>query len=205
MVDTSEDTIEPSTPENHDSVESAASENHDHADDATIEPSEETDPELRRNESSVESLVPQAPPMPRSIGPKPFVSMLLLLSAAALASGGQHLFYSYVDGKNVETFRLSQDWVIRVGTGFAFLFHTLLVPAVATAYAQRFWYSAGQRPLTVRTIDGLFALAGNPLELFNLEILCNTKMLSVFALVGYFIPLASILSPGALTGAPLFS
>jgi hypothetical protein len=206
MGDTPEDTIEPpSPPETNESVESPASDNHDRVDDAIIEPPEETDPDLRRNDSSVESLVPQAPFVPRSIGLKPFVSMILLLSAAALASGGQHLFYSYVDGKNVETFRLPQAWVIRVGTGFAFLFHTFLVPAVATAYAQRFWYSARQRALSVRTIDGLFALAGNPLELFNLEVLSYTKMLSVFALVGYFIPLASILSPGALTGTSPFS
>lgn len=206
MGDTPEERNEPTSSENDDSVESLVSENHDRVDDATIGPSpEESNPDHGRNDSSVESLVPQVPSMPRSILPKPFISMFLLLSAAALASGGQHLFYSYVNGKNVETFRLPQEWVIRVGTGFAFLFHTFLVPAVATAYAQRFWHSASQRALTVRTIDGLFALAGNPLELFNLEVLSNTKMLSAFALVGYFIPLASILSPGALTGASPYS
>lgn len=193
MEDTTECTSEPT-----------ASENHDRVDDANIEPPKNAYPD-HGSDSIVESLgnVSQTPPMPRSIGSKPFVSMFLLLSASALAAGGQHLFYSYVNGKNVETFRIPQDWVIRIGTGFAFLFHIILVPAVATAYAHRFWYSASQRALTVRTIDGLFTLAGNPLELFNLELLSNTKMLCAFALVGYLIPLASILSPGALTGVPL--
>jgi hypothetical protein len=231
MGDTPEDANEPTVYENHDRVDDAnietpeniypdrpndspvesrpedvnettVSENHERIDDTNIEPPENRHPD-HRNDSIVESLVAQTPSMPRSIGPKPFVSMFLLLSSAALASGGQHFFYSYVNGKDVETFRIPQDWVIRVGTGFAFLFHILLLPAVATAYAQRFWYSASQRALTVRTIDGLFALAGNPLEFFNLELLSYTKMLFAFALVGYLIPLASILSPGALTGDPI--
>ena len=180
-----------------------ASANRDRVDDTNIEPARKKYPD-HGSDTSGKSFgnVPQTSPMPRSIRLKPFVSMFLLLSASALAAGGQHLFYSYVNGKNVETFRVPQDWVIRLGTGFAFLFHIILVPAIAIAYAHRFWYSASQKALTVRTIDSLFKLSGNPLELFNLELLSNSKMLCAFALVGYLIPLASILSPGALTGGP---
>ena len=188
----------------NDANEPSASENHNCAADANIESPKISSPDQERD-SLVESLgnASQTPPIPRYIDPKPFVTTVILLSASALAAAGQHLFYSYVNGKNAESFRIPQDWVIRVGTGFAFLFHIILVPAVAIAFAHRFWYSATHRALTIRTIDGLFMLSGNPLELFNLELLSNAKMLCVFALVGYLIPLASILSPGALTGSSL--
>jgi hypothetical protein len=170
------------------------SKNGDRADDADVETPE------NRSDSISESLFTQTRPIPRSVVPKPFWSMSLLLSAAALAAGGQHGFYSYVNSKNVETFRVPQDSVIRAGTSFAFLFHIFLVPAVATAFAQRFWYSASQRSLTIRTIDGLFSLTENPLKAFNIELLSHAKMRSGFAFIAYLIPLASILSPGPLTG-----
>ena len=118
----------------NDANEPTASDNHDRVDDANIEPPKIVSPDHERA-SLVESLgnVSQTPPMPHSIGLKPFVSMFLLLSASALSAAGQHFFYSYVNGKNVESFRIPQDWVIRVGTGFAFLFHIILVHDYAHA------------------------------------------------------------------------
>jgi len=149
-----------------------------------------------------EETLNQHPP-PRPIGPKPLVTSLLYLVGGIFVAGVQHLFYSFLNGKNVESFAVPQDWVIRIGTAFAFLFHAILVPAVAAAFTHRFWYSARQKALTVRTIDGLYSLLGNPLAFLNLELLSKTKLLCVMAGVGYLIPVASILAPGALTGFPL--
>lgn len=72
---------------------------------------------------------------------KALLGMLSLLVLGTLAAVGQHLFYSYVNGKHVTDVKISQDWVIRVGTAFAFLFQTVLVTAIAAAYRHRFWFS----------------------------------------------------------------
>jgi len=142
-------------------------------------------------------------PPPRPIGPKPLVTSILCLIGGVVVAGVQHLFYSFLNGKDVENFAIPQGWVIRIGTGFAFLFHAILVPAIAAAFAHRFWYSARQKVLSVRAIDGLFSILGNPLAFLNLELLSKTKLLCVLAGVGYLIPVASILAPGALTGFSL--
>jgi hypothetical protein len=137
----------------------------------------------------------------KTLGPKPFVSMLLLMTGAMFAAVGQHAFYAHANGNDVETFFIPQELVIRIGTGFAYVFQIVLVAAVTSAYAHRFWYSARRTALTVHTIDGLFTLPGNPFQILNFELLRKAKLLWVVAGIGYLIPVASILSPGALTGS----
>jgi hypothetical protein len=126
--------------------------------------------------------------------------MFLLFIVGTLAAVGQHLFYSYANGKREEEFPISQNWVIRVGTAFAFLFQTVLVAAVGSAFTQRFWFAVRRESLAIGSIDAMFSVLGDPRQFFNTEFIFKTKLLLVFAVISYLLPIATILSPGALTG-----
>jgi hypothetical protein len=140
-----------------------------------------------------------APPA-RSLSWKSFAIMFLLLTVGILAATGQHLFYSYVNGERVEDFTISQDWVIRVATAIAFLFQTVLVAAVGSAFTQRFWFAVRRESLAIGSIDAIFRILGDPRKFFNTEFMFKTKLLLLFAVISYLLPVATILSPGALTG-----
>jgi hypothetical protein len=142
------------------------------------------------------SVVPPA----LSLSWRSFAIMFLLLIIGILAAVGQHLFYSYANGKLEEEFPISQDWVIRVGTAFAFLFQTVLVAAVGSAFTQRFWFAVRRESLAIGSIDAMFSVLGDPRQFFNTEFIFKTKLLFVFAVISYLLPVATILSPGALTG-----
>jgi len=49
------------------------------------------------------------------------VLMVGLTVLAPLVAVGHHLFYVYLDGKQVSQVTIPQAWVIRVGTAFAYL------------------------------------------------------------------------------------
>jgi hypothetical protein len=141
-----------------------------------------------------------ATPPARSLSWRSFVIMFLLLAIGSLAAIGQHLFYAYCNGKQTAQFPISQDWVIRVGTAFAFLFQTVLVAAVGSAFTQRFWFAVRRETLAVGSIDAMFSVLGDPTKFFNIELIFKTKLLFAFAVISYLLPVATILSPGALTG-----
>jgi len=144
---------------------------------------------------------PAVPIPPRqSYSPWPFLTLFSLLLVGGLSALGQHEFYTYVNGEDVQQFPLPQTWVIRVGTAFAFLFQTVLVAGVGSAFVHRFWYSIRRSTLAIETIDSIFTVLGDPKQFWNVEFIFKTKLLFLFAVISYCIPIATILSPGALTG-----
>jgi len=126
--------------------------------------------------------------------------MIGLTLLAVLAAIGHHLFYVYLDGKQVSQVKIPQAWVIRVGTAFAYLFKASLVAAVGIAFCQRFWYSARRSSLQIRSLDAMFGVLINPLKFFNADLLLRTKVLFIMAVIAWILPIAAIFSPGAMTG-----
>jgi hypothetical protein len=129
-----------------------------------------------------------------------YATMLGLLAIAIATAAGHHAFYDYLDGREVNHVSLSQSWVIRIGTAFAFLFKASLVPAVGVAFCQGFWYAVRRNPIRVAGLDAMFGVLQNPFKFMNRDLVWRTKRLFFLALICWLLPIAAIFAPGALTG-----
>jgi hypothetical protein len=112
----------------------------------------------------------------------------------------QHVFYTYLDGKELASVSVTQTTAINLGNGLATLIKTAMVTAIAAAFAQRFWYCAQRKTISVATVDAIFALLQDPLNSIRKEVLLGSKVLCVFAAISWSMPLSAIFAPGALTG-----
>jgi len=137
-------------------------------------------------------------------GWKSYTIMLLLLLLGLLAALGQHGFYTYLNGREVDQTTISQTWVIRVGTAFAFLCKTALVAAIGISFSHGFWYSVRRKSIPISAIDAIYGVLQNPLQFFAKDFLVTTKVLGLLAAVCWVLPFAAIVSPGALTGIYTF-
>jgi hypothetical protein len=131
--------------------------------------------------------------------------MLVLLILATLGAVAQHIFYSYLDGRQPDDFFIDQVWVIRIGAALAYLVKSALVTSVAISFYQRCWFSLQRVAVTVDCIDALFGILQNPFRFFTKELLLKTKIVTILALICWCLPLSAILSPGSLTGTLLLS
>jgi hypothetical protein len=137
---------------------------------------------------------------PRFPGKKSYITMSFLLVLGIATAVGQDRYYSYLNGRQVNDLPMSQSWAIRIGTAFAFLFKTSLVAAVGIAFCHGFWYLVRRESIRLGGLDAMFGVLSNPLNFFNGDILVKTRILVLLALVCWLLPIAAILSPGALTG-----
>jgi hypothetical protein len=140
-------------------------------------------------------------PKPRFPGLKSFVSMFILLLIAILVAGGQHFYYNYLNGRSVNNVPVSQSWIIRGGTAFAFLFKTCLTMAVGVSFCQSFWFLIRRTTLEVGSLDAIFVLLQSPLSFFVGDLWVRAKLLLLVALIAWLVPISAVLSPGALTGS----
>jgi len=134
---------------------------------------------------------------------KPYITMVSLFTSGLALAVGHHLLYSRLNGRQLAQVSVSQAWVIRAGTAFAFAFKTVLVSAIGAAYCQLFWHSVRRKSIRIGSLDAMFALLKEPMAFFKFQFAKKTALLFVMAVLAWLLPLSSILSPGALTG--LFS
>ena len=95
----------------------------------------------------------------------PATMVLTLLSGVSLALG-HHLFYAQYHGKPVHV-SIGQQWVNRIGTGFAFMVQMLLVMTAGSAYVQRQWLSLGSRTHRIDQVDSMFGVLGDVTLFFD--------------------------------------
>ena len=82
-----------------------------------------------------------------------------MLFGIAFASA-HHFYYDALDGQSVvET---SQEWAIRVGTGFAFLARACLIASATMPYQKQYWRVLGSRAISIGGIDDIMGLLANP-------------------------------------------
>ena len=129
--------------------------------------------------------------------------MIIFLLIGALTALAQHFFYSYVDGRPPQQVPIQQIWVIRTGTALAFLFKTSLVASIGIAFCQRSWFSFQRDAISVDGIDAVFGVLRDPLKFFVSDMLLRTKVLTLLALISWFLPLSAIFSPASLTGCSM--
>ncbi|KAF2800080.1 hypothetical protein K505DRAFT_229565 [Melanomma pulvis-pyrius CBS 109.77] len=115
--------------------------------------------------------------------------------AGLLAALGHHVFYARLDGKPAT----EQLIMIRYGTALAFFVKSMLVGCVILCYRQRIWHTFRTKAMTMSAIDGLFSATEDPSQFFNWEMIRNGKLATLMALTSWLIPIASVLSPAALT------
>jgi hypothetical protein len=137
-------------------------------------------------------------------GPTPIVNCVLVMAGlwlgAFLVALGQHFFYSFLNGVEIQFAGISQTWVVRFGTAFSFIFKTLLVGALAVIYAQVLWFSVQQNAVRIGSLNAMFGVLNNPLLFFNRELMQKTSSLFLIAIVSWLVPLSAVVAPGALTG-----
>ncbi|KAF2831478.1 hypothetical protein CC86DRAFT_452521 [Ophiobolus disseminans] len=135
------------------------------------------------------------------------LSMLALFLSGVLVSVGHHIFYLRLNGSAVRdpnegSQYLSQIWIIRYGTAFAFLAKALLASAVVVAYKQHMWINLRMEANTISTIDAMFAATYDILAFLSPNLLLRAKILALMALITWFLPLAALVTPSTLTVIP---
>jgi hypothetical protein len=100
--------------------------------------------------------------------------MIFLFIVGVLAAVGQHCFYSYLNGREVDEFVITQTWVIRIGIAFGYLFNYAVIAAVGIAFCHRFWFSVRRGAFSVGAIDSIFNVLDDPLQ-FSISTLFSKR------------------------------
>lgn len=94
-----------------------------------------------------------------------------------------HFMNNYLDGRAVNQVSMSQAWVSRFGTTFAFLVKMFFVITAGEAYIQRQWWKFHRTTFTVKDLDALTTVLGNAFCLFSTTVWFRTPTLAIMAIV----------------------
>ncbi|KAL4747546.1 hypothetical protein BDW72DRAFT_182551 [Aspergillus terricola var. indicus] len=130
--------------------------------------------------------------------------MIGLVTCGAMLSVGHHFYYRSFDETLVDS-RNQQAWVIRIGTGFAFLVKSCLVSAVGVAAVQETWATLRRKSVKLSGIDSMFAVLNSPLAFFTNDLWMYAKTLTALAIISWLIPLTAIITPSTLYVAAMQS
>ncbi|OAL53864.1 hypothetical protein IQ07DRAFT_667990 [Pyrenochaeta sp. DS3sAY3a] len=136
------------------------------------------------------------------------ISMVALFISGILVAMGHHLFYLRFDKSAVQSLEdgaseyLTQTWIIRYGTAFAFVAKTLLAGAIISAYRQQMWINLRYKANSVSTIDAVFAATHDILAFLSPSLLLRAKIPALMALIAWCLPLAALITPSTLLVVP---
>ncbi|KAK2599998.1 hypothetical protein QQS21_005300 [Conoideocrella luteorostrata] len=130
----------------------------------------------------------------------PFLMIGGLVCGIAL-SLGHHFLYNSWDGQIVQS-KDQQEWVLRIGTGLAFLIKVFLTSAAGFAYTQFLWHTLKSREVSIEGIDAMFAATNNAGSFFTLELWRKGFPLVLLAGIVWFLPVVAIFPPATLTVQP---
>ncbi|KAI5816085.1 hypothetical protein BZA77DRAFT_67895 [Pyronema omphalodes] len=122
------------------------------------------------------------------------ISFYVLAIALAI---GHYVFFRYLDGQPLSE-TLPQSWVSSISTAFVVTFRSCLGAALGTAFTQRLWRLYRKRPMRLTTIDLLYTVLQNPLNLLRPSLIRNAKLEFIFALACWCIPIVTIFPPGGI-------
>ncbi|VDC04923.1 unnamed protein product [Peniophora sp. CBMAI 1063] len=160
---------------------------------------------LHKQASSVSSVPPTRAQRRNRIWTAHALMFGTFLLAAAVCVA-HHVFLHVLNGRDVDSFAISQTWVRDIGNAFAWVAHWLLQISVGVALTQSIWLYVRRNRVTLNNLDVLFALpafATIPSTLFSssvLYVLILAAIIQAFSLVGIFAPSAmSVVSASAIT------
>ncbi|KAJ3524816.1 hypothetical protein NM208_g11904 [Fusarium decemcellulare] len=117
-------------------------------------------------------------------------------------SVSHHSYYADLDGHVAN----DQDWVIRVGTGLAFLVKTCFASSLVIAMKQLVWTRVRDISTSVKGIDALFAITSDPMSIFVADVWAKLAAAGVLAILLWSMPLAAVVAPASIsvtTASPL--
>jgi hypothetical protein len=128
----------------------------------------------------------------------PTVAFLLTVVGIAAAIG-HHLYLSKLNGNPNE----NAKWIGRYSLALAFLVKASLAGAIGIAFMQKAWQSlaASDKGLTVASVDSLFGVQLQPLNLLTPGMWRSAFIASVLSLVLWLMPLVALISPTTLSVA----
>jgi hypothetical protein len=118
------------------------------------------------------------------------LSMIALFISGLLVAVGHHIFYSRLVGTYVrgpEEGYISQVWIIRYGTAFAFVTKTLLAGSIVIAYKQYMWINLQHKANSVSTIDAVFAATHDLLAFLHPSFWSRAKIPALMALIAWLV------------------
>ncbi|KAG8952475.1 hypothetical protein FRC04_004535 [Tulasnella sp. 424] len=131
---------------------------------------------------------------------KPVIKPLVCLLGACVLAVGHHLFNSWADGLPIDSgTRIPQVWVLRIGTGFAFAFQTVLAASLSFVICQLLWFSARRKYLTVQDLNKLYHVERRDIiSTIWSNAVMHGPLLVGAALLSFMLPIAAVFTPGSL-------
>jgi hypothetical protein len=139
------------------------------------------DPSTRANERRFSPARPQ-----RRVhwkAPTFMIGSLVIGFAFAL---GHHFYYRSWNHQLVRD-NTQQEWITRIGTGFAFIIKMFLVIAAGTAYIQHLWASFRSHPATIDNVDSMFDVLGNAWKFLEVKLWFRRPILVILAAVPWWV------------------
>lgn len=115
----------------------------------------------------------------------PLLAVALFIGSI-LTAVGHHLYYASMNGTPVDS-EDQQIWVIRIGTGLAFLTRSGLSATLAIVAVQQTWVTLRKRAMTIEGIDCMFGVMSNPWLFLNKDLLLHAKRLCVLAAISWLV------------------
>jgi hypothetical protein len=113
--------------------------------------------------------------------------MVLSLISGIAFCVGHHFFYANYDSLEVDSVDISQTWIIRIGTGFAFVAKTLLVVATSIAFVQYQWMTLSKQCFKIRQIDSMTGILGNALSFLESRMWLRFPVLTLLAVGVWYV------------------
>lgn len=114
----------------------------------------------------------------------PFLVLSTLL-AGLVCTLVHHFLNAFLNGRVVTDTSISQAWVLRVQTIFAFLVKMFLTVSIGAAFVQRQWWSFRQPQFSVREVDAVTTVLGNVFGLLTLSAWRKAPLLAAIALISW--------------------
>lgn len=108
----------------------------------------------------------------------------LLLIAGMAAVVGHHLYYRYLDSRPVQSLS-EQTWALRIGTGLAYVYKTLLVAVMGIFSVQVIWATLRHKFVALKGIDSMFSIMSDPTEIFSRDLFVKAKTVLIFAVISW--------------------
>lgn len=125
--------------------------------------------------------------------------MVVLVAALVIALMHLTMFLT-LDGKQTDAKgSLKQTHVAALSTLFVTLFGLSLAISLGVAFTQYLWHLLRTKPMTVTTIETLFAVRANPFLLFDWSGWAAAPLACTMATVAFLLAVVKIFPPGALT------
>ncbi|KAI0044313.1 hypothetical protein FA95DRAFT_285285 [Auriscalpium vulgare] len=141
---------------------------------------------------------------PRRVAPS-YGSVLRPAAAFVLAGGvavGNHFFNRWADGHEVGNFALSQQWVTRATTAFAFGLQTALSTMMGFVLCQLIWYYVQRGYMSVKDIDTIYDIERRRMAAtIASRALVHSPLLVAVSLLSYSLPIPAVFSNAALSVA----